>query len=266
MPERRLMFEHHRKALDGLVALLRQDPAYLAIISTGSVARDSARPDSDVDVYLVVDDEEYFRRSAARELVYHNREICDYPGGYVDGKVLGLSMLKSAKERASEPMRASFAGAKVCYSVIPDMQEQIAQIAVYPEENREQNLKDFYAQVYLYGFYFANQADGNPYLLTRTADNLVLFGGRIVLAYNRILFPSHKGLMQAVSSAPQKPADFMERAYALLQAPNRKKCRDFAKMMLKFADPGITYKEADARYLEQNEWSWSRRECSLEER
>lgn len=56
------MFDHHKRALNKLTEALRQDSSILAIITTGSVAQGTARESSDVDVYLVVDDESYAER------------------------------------------------------------------------------------------------------------------------------------------------------------------------------------------------------------
>jgi hypothetical protein len=38
---------------------------------------------------------------------------------------------------------------------------------------------------------------------------MVLDSARLLLAYNRMLYPYHKWLMRAVQNAPEKPADFL---------------------------------------------------------
>jgi UTP:GlnB (protein PII) uridylyltransferase len=48
------MYEHHRQTIENLQARYENDPGSLALIVIGSVGRDEARPESDLDFYLVV--------------------------------------------------------------------------------------------------------------------------------------------------------------------------------------------------------------------
>nr|AIF26559.1 hypothetical protein [uncultured bacterium fosmid pJB45G2] len=123
----------------------------------------------------------------------HDKKICDYEGGYIDGKIIDLRFLELAAERGSEPTRYSFVGSKAWFSRIPDLDALLGRIPVYPEANRDRNIRDFFAQIVLYGFFFAEEAvkKNNPYLLAHSASQLVLFGGRLILAHNRLLFPCH---------------------------------------------------------------------------
>ncbi|MGG1640338.1 hypothetical protein ACIFQM_03400 [Paenibacillus sp. NRS-1782] len=262
------MYEHHRKAMDNLVELLKPNPSFLAVITAGSVAQNKAKETSDVDVYLLVDDEEFERRKAEDLLAYTNHDVCDYPEGYIDGKIINLHFLESASEHGSEPTRASFVGSKAYFSRIPDLDNLLARISVYPEKNRERDIKDFYAQIYLYAFYFAGEAakKDNTYLKSHAASNLVLFSGRVILTHNRILFPCHKGLIEAVTGAAEKPDNFVEQVNSLLLAPTFEKCMDFAKMMLAFKDPGISFDQAISRFVENNEWNWLTQEPPLQDR
>lgn len=55
--------------------------------------------------------------------------------------------------------RAAFVGSRVVFSRLPGLQSLIDRIPIYPEANRERNLRDFYAQLYLYGYYFPSEAE-----------------------------------------------------------------------------------------------------------
>ncbi|WP_372631133.1 nucleotidyltransferase domain-containing protein [Cohnella sp.] len=254
------MFEHHKRALDKLTEALSADSSILSIITAGSVAQGIARESSDVDVYLVVDDESYAERQKSHNLSYINRDkvICDYEGGYIDGKIINLGFLEAAAERGSEPTRASFIGSQAWYSRIPDLDALLAKIPVYPEKNYEKNIRDFTAQIMLYGFYFADEAakKDNLYLLTHSASILALFGSRIVLARNRILFPCHKSLMKAVEKAPEKPDGFIEMVNDLLTAPTGDKCKAFAGAVLGFLPPTFAPELSTSIFMENNEWNW----------
>ncbi|RCW43480.1 nucleotidyltransferase domain-containing protein [Paenibacillus prosopidis] len=254
------MYEHHKRALDNLVEVLKPDPSILAVITAGSIAQGKAKETSDIDVYLVVDDETYMEKRKNHNLSYINKdqEICDYPDGYVDGKIINLRFLELAAERGSEPTRASFIGSEAWFTRIPDLDMLLAKIPVYPEQNRDKNMADFYAEILLNGFYFSNEAlkKNNPYLLSQAVSSLVLYGGRIILAHNRMLFPCHKSLMAAVENAKVKPDNFIEHAFSLLKDPTEEKCRNFSMMMLGFHRPGITPEQATTIFMENNEWNW----------
>ncbi len=252
------MKTHHKQAIDRLVDSVKDDPDFLAVIVGGSIAKGVARDNSDVDVYLVITDEAHARCKAEDRLFYFNRDFCDYPGGYIDGKLVKASFVEDAAERGSEPTRYSFTGSRVAYSKIPGLEEVVRRIPVYPEQNRERNLQDFYAQVLLYGNYFAPQAidQGNRYMLAYAAANLVLFASRMILAHNRMLFPCHKSLGASVAIAPDKPDGFERLALEVLEEPTKDRIRALVDAISKFRDWGIDYGQAVSRFMEINEWNW----------
>ncbi|MEK6991394.1 nucleotidyltransferase domain-containing protein [Paenibacillus sp. FSL K6-1566] len=264
------MFDHHKRALNKLTEALRQDSSILAIITTGSVAQGTARESSDVDVYLVVDDESYAERKKSHNLAYmnHDKEICDYEGGYIDGKIIDLRFLEQAAERGSEPTRYSFVGSRAWFSRIPDLDALLARIPVYPEANRDRNIRDFFAQIVLYGYYFVDEAvkKDNPYLLAHSACQIAFFGSRLILAHNRILFPCHKSLMTAVESAPEKPDGFIQLANDMLRNPTDEKCKAVAGMLLGFGIPGFDPQLSTTVFMENNEWNWLDGEPPLSDR
>ncbi|SLK20885.1 MULTISPECIES: nucleotidyltransferase domain-containing protein [unclassified Paenibacillus] len=262
------MYEHHQSALDKLVQLLKPDPTILAVVTAGSIAQGKARESSDVDVYIVVTEESFKERQQLHQLAYTNHDVCDYPDGYIDGKIISQRFLELAAVQGSEPTRYSFLGSKAVYSRIPDLDDLLQTISTYPEQNREQNLIDFYSQIYLYAFYFAGEAakKDNSYLLSHSVSNLVLFSGRAILAINRQLFPCHKGLMDAVQATPNKPEHFVQQANDLLSAPSYEKCMDLAKVMLGFHDPGISFEQALSLFVSNNEWNWIDHEPPLTDR
>ncbi|MDP9697604.1 nucleotidyltransferase domain-containing protein [Paenibacillus sp. 2TAF8] len=262
------MFQHHQIALNQLVELLKPDPTIRAIITAGSIAQGKARENSDIDVYIVVTDESFEERKLQHQLSYTNHEICDYPEGYIDGKIINYRFLELAAAQGSEPTRYSFLGSKAVYSTIPQLDELLQRIPVYPEQNREKNIVDFYSEIYLHAFYFAGEAvkKNNPYLLSHTVSNLVLFAGRAILAINHQLFPCHKGLMNAVSRVTNKPEGFVELTNDLIAHPNYEKCMDYAKIMLGFYDPDIAFEQALTIFVANNEWNWIDQEPPLADR
>ncbi|MEQ8837921.1 MAG: nucleotidyltransferase domain-containing protein, partial [Lacipirellulaceae bacterium] len=99
----------------------RDDPRFRALIIGGSVAKGYAREDSDVDFLIVASDEAFEQHLTARDLFINRRDLCDYEGGYVDGKIINLAFLEDLAEKGNEPSRAAFEGAFVAYSHVPDL-------------------------------------------------------------------------------------------------------------------------------------------------
>ena len=100
--------QHHDDTLAAFVAQESARDDAVAVVVAGSVARGTPRPDSDVDVYLVVT-EERFRTAWDTGLVsYVDSAVATYEGGYVDIKLATLDYLRRAVEGADDPTRASF--------------------------------------------------------------------------------------------------------------------------------------------------------------
>lgn len=250
--------EHHKKAITYLVNRIQQDSDYLAVIIAGSVAKGIAREDSDIDCYLVVKDEIFQERKQRDQLFYYAEDGCEYKGGYYDGKIINYDFLRVAAEKGSEPTRASFEGAFVAFSRIPNLSVLVSRIPVYPEDRRERNFTDFFAQVELYGGYFADRALAlnNAYLLSHAVSQVALFAGRLILTYNRILFPCHKSMMGTLEMAPEKPESYMELQDVMLTKPNKETISTFVGCVRSFHDWGITPYESVSRFIVNNEWNW----------
>jgi hypothetical protein len=251
------MEAQHQRAIDRVTAHFRDDPRFPAMLIGGSVAKGRARPDSDVDIMLVATDEEYAHRHAAGDTLYFTREFTDYPEGYVDGKILSLGFLREAADRGSEPTRAAFVGAWVAYSRLPEVADLLARIPVYPEHEQAAKIAGFYTQMVVNHWYIGEAGrHGNRYLLTHAAADLVLFGGRLILAHNKILYPFHKWFMYELAHAPEQPADLIAQADSVLRDPTKDTARRFYESVTGFRDWGMTEHDAFRRWTEDYEWAW----------
>ena len=96
----------------------------------------------------------------------------------------------------------------------------------------------------------------DPYLMTQAVGNLVLFGGRLILAHNKILYPYHKWFMYELRRAPEKPENFMEMIDDLLKSPTKDKAVAFRESLTAFHDWGVRYDEAVVRFMQDSEWNW----------
>jgi hypothetical protein len=98
----------------------------------------------------------------------------------------------------------------------------------------------------------------NPYLMMHVVSDLVLFGGRLILAHNRMLYPYHKWFLRTLQDAPQKPDDLMALIDQLLNEPNKANADRLCEAILNFTAWETPPEGWPARFMEDTEWAWRR--------
>ena len=145
--------DNHQRAIDRLADAYRNDPRFLAVIIGGSVAKGCGREDSDVDFLIVASDEAFERHLAARDLFINRRDLCDYEGGFVDGKIINLAFLADLAEKGNELSRAATRSAFVAYSHVPDLDALLKRIPVYPPAaGHDERIRAFYSMSFIQRF------------------------------------------------------------------------------------------------------------------
>lgn len=253
------MYAHHHRTIDRLIQVFQDDPAFLGLIVGGSIARGWEREDSDVDIVLVATDAEYARRAPANDLHYFTRELCDYDGGYVDGKVVNRAYLEEVAGHGSEPARAAFVGAWLACARDPILAGLLERIPVYPEAERPERLRSFYAQVLVWQWYLREaEKRRDPYLLQHSAVSLALFAGRLILAHNRVLYPYHKWFMATLRAAPDKPPTLVRLIERLLAEPGRANGDALVDAVKGFTAWDPPPEGWPTRFMLDSEWAWRR--------
>ncbi len=214
------MHECHRRTIDRWKERFAADERFLALVVVGSVARDDASERSDVDFVLVASDVEYARRRANNSLFITAADLPGHNDREGGGYTVDLQYLLDAAERGDERTRFQFVKARIAFSRVAGLEQIAARIATYPERERLQKMSSFLSQLPLH-FSFMELADHsrNAYLLAETAVDLVMFGGRLILAHNRRLYPGRKLFMREFENAPDKPAGIIDLATRLLRQP-----------------------------------------------
>jgi hypothetical protein len=249
------MYDHHRRVIARLTEQLK--PQFQAILIGGSLVRGWGRPDSDIDIVLVTTLEDYQRRLAEGKLNYFDTSICDYEGGYIDGKIIDQNYLQEAADHGNEPTRSAFVNVMIAHSCLPELEALLKRIATYPEQAREAKIQAFYSQVLLLNWFVGEAEKRNDaYLMVRSTADLVLFGGRLILAYNRVLYPYHKWFMRVLREVPEKPAGFIELSDALLHTPNRSTAAAFVESLTNFQDWGVEFSQAVTNFTRDREQHW----------
>ena len=258
--------DHHQRAIDRLADAYRDDPEFPALIIGGSIAKGFARPDSDVDFMIVATDESFARRMAARDLFINRRDLCDYDGGYVDGKIISLQFLRDVAEKGNEPSRAAFEGAFAAYARIPDFDALLSRIPVYPEQGHEERIRAFYSMCFIQ-HWLIHEAErhGNRYVINRAANQLALFAGRLILAHNRRLYPYHKWLVATLDAVAEKPDGMMTHFNALMDEPIGAHATALFECVRDFQDWGVSDLDAYTWFMTDVEWSWMSGSTPLED-
>jgi len=255
------MRKHHKRTIENLIKTFENDERFSAIIIGGSIAKKRESEDADIDIYLVATDEEFEKRKAEKNYRYFtdSQDICVSPCKYVDGKIVNLDFLLEAAKRGSEPLRVSFSGAFIAYSRIAGLEEVLRQIPVYQEQEQIEKMRSFYSLVVTFHWYI-NEAEkrNDRYLLIRSAAELVLFGGRLILAYNKVLYPYHKWFMHELKNAPEKPDNVIELAENLLRCPCRNNSKLFFDCIMNYTEWEKIIGSIDPfnRFIDDVEWNW----------
>lgn len=258
--------EHHQRAIDRLVNEYSDDPRFPALIIGGSVARGFARDDSDVDFMIVATDQEFETRRARGDLFINRTDLCDYEGGYVDGKIISRGFLDDVAARGNEPSRAAFEGAFTAYSQDADVSPLLERIATYPASGHEERIRAFYSMAFIQHWLFQEAArHGNRYTMLRAASQLSLFTGRLILAHNRRLFPYHKWLPRTLELVPDKPAELMQHFNALLDEPSAEHATALFELVRDFRDWGVSDLDAYTWFMTDVEWSWMTDKTPIED-
>ena len=251
------MLSHHALSIQKVVDHFLPDPAVQALILGGSLAHGFAGPDSDIDVLIVVGDADYERRRQAGETQFFSRELCTYDKGYVDGKYLTAAFVQQVADQGSEPARFAFQEAQVLFSRLPEMETLVQAAARYPTEGQTERMGRFYAQLEAWHWY-AHEALrlGNPYLYGTAASKLILFGGRLILAHNTLLYPYHKWFLKVLESAADKPAGLMDHLWPLYEDPTTAAVQTFYEAVRDFRVwPKLTA-NWPAQFMADSELNW----------
>ena len=260
------IFTHHQQAINNLVKAYQDDERFEALIIGGSVAKGCSRPDSDIDFMIVATDEEFRNRQKAGDFFINRTDLTDYPGGFVDGKIIDMDYLKQVVDKGNEPTRAAFDQAIIAFSKVDNLASIIHAIQQYPETDRDQKLRKFYAMAFIQNWLMGEaERHGNIYTKSRAASQLVLFAGRLILAYNRIFFPYHKWFYEYLSKCKAKPKNLIKNMNQVLNQPSAEHANRLFESVREFRNWNVTDIEAFHWFMEDVEWSWRTHKSTLED-
>lgn len=255
------MYPHHTSTITAATSHFRADPTVLAVLLSGSIAHAFATPTSDVDLLVILTEEAYAARLASRQLTFVSTELATYPGGFIDAKYFSLSFIEDVAKRGSEPARFAFDGAKVVWSRegfdVAGLEGLLRRAVAYPVEGKEERVRRFRVQLEAWRWFCGEgRKKGNEYLLGLAVRKLVLFGGRLVLTHNEVLYPFHKWFLKVLGDVEDKPEGLMECIDRVLADPSEENVEAFYVMARDFQDWGECPTRWGPQFMLDNELTW----------
>lgn len=252
------MEQHHLESINNLIKEFEKDTSILALILGGSIAHGFAKPDSDIDVSIVLETNDFQRRKKENRLVYNNKELCTYENGYIDGKYIDCELLRLIASQGSEPARYAFKDNTILFSRIDNLDAILADIVSYPVAKKAERVNRFVSQLLAWKWYYSEAIKKqNQYLVFLSIQKLILFSSRIVLAVNELLYPYHKWMLQVLATADRKPPKMMMDIDQLLKAHSIEKVNDYCSKLLSFIDldekdifwPNLFMKDSELNWM-----------------
>lgn len=249
---------HHERAIATLVEIVAARGS-LGLVIVGSVARGTARADSDVDAYEIVSDDAFSEAVRSGTVAWFDGSFCDWPHGYVDVKLASMAYLQRAAAHGDDPIRASFVGARVVLDRNGGLASLVGDVANPARAHFDQLIDSFSAALELHGFYFLPGAldRGDRLHAVSSTVHAGFAAARVVLAVDGILFRGAKYLSSQLEDAPACPSglpDLLARAVREPSVPLMSQIRSALDPWL-----GVRHDATDAvlgRFILDNEMSW----------
>lgn len=250
--------QQHEETIAAFAEKVAGRPETLGLVVVGSVARGDERPDSDVDVYLVVTDDAYAAASRSGAIAYVSQSGVTYEGGYVDVKLASPSYLRAACDHGDDPTRASFDRGQVRLDRTGDLAGIVSRMVDLPEAGWSQRVRSYRAQLALYGEYFLGQAAerGDRFLLQHSALHAALAAGRCALAQNHRLFRGQKYLSADLATLTDRPDGFYAAWAAIVDDRSPEAARRLIDLVDIWVGNPLTVDESLSMFITANELAW----------
>ncbi len=202
------MLKHHEESIENMKEYFRKQGA-IALILTGSVAKEIERADSDLDCVVIVSEEEYKEKEKNNTTTETIDGLCTYEGGYFDVKYMTKEYLKDLAERGSEPARNGFTKARILFCSDVEIEGIIPQIPVFQKKEKEEKFLSFYSDFWLNYHYFLKSCEIDGYMKMQTIVEIIYSVYRMILQENEILFDCNRRLEKQVEFVSEKTAELV---------------------------------------------------------
>jgi predicted nucleotidyltransferase len=248
---------HHKESIERFLDRYKHDSTILAILLGGSIAHGFAKPDSDVDVTIIVEEAEYQKRKSENKLAFSLWDICTYTGGYIDCKVVNLEFIKDIIDKGSDPARYAYKDNMILFSKIDNLAELLEDVVKFPVRDKDNRRDRFASQLLAWKWYYSEAIKKqNQYLVYLSIQKIILFSCRIILNENNMLFPYHKWLLNETRMAKRKPDNFDQAIERIMEQHSLELVNQFCSQVLRSV--GLEEKSLDWPnwFLVDSELNW----------
>jgi len=178
------------------------------------LAKNTENENSDVDIFVIVDDIEFEKRKLCKDyFVGTILEQSNYPV-YIDGKIINKDFLKKIWTEGNECIKNTFSQIQLLYSIDNEIEAIIKNIDKKNYQKFE-NIRKFYALMKSNKFK-ANDDIENIIQIKHSIFFTVFFACRLILAHNDIYYPCVKNMEKEIVKCINKPKNFIENMHKLL--------------------------------------------------
>ncbi|WP_458119281.1 hypothetical protein [Paenibacillus sp. Z6-24] len=245
---------------------LQNDPSVLGVLLGGTEIYSNTGASAGMEAMIIITDEEFEQRLQRGSLHYRGMGSTGAVGQMVTGRYISPGYMDKVARFGSEPARFAFMGVVIVFSRLADLRNRINDITEYPLQQKQDNINRFYAQFEAW-YQECRKAliTDEPYLLRQSVMNMVLFGGRLILAHNEMLYPGHKWLIHTLEHARKKPERLLKTIRELMTEPSESTLELLYRQVLEYHDwVGEDLNWTDYVILD-NELQWMSRNVSVGE-
>lgn len=118
-------------------------------------------------------------------------------------------------------------------------------------------MEKFYTQFEGWNWmYYEGLKRNDLYVINYSVTNLCLFAGRLILAYNELLYPYHKWFLRVLSVAEYKPENIVEKINSALVSKSKDDVRELYSAVKGFYDWPEYEHGWGAKFVIDSEINW----------
>ena len=187
----------------------------IGLILCGSLAKNTGNSNSDIDLYVIVNDQEFSKRKQAKNYFCGSIFEQSNYSTYIDGKIINKDYLRKIWTEGNECIKNTFSKVKLLYSLDDEINRLVNNEDKKYFDNNE-NINKFYALMKSY----KNKADDdmdNIIQVKHSIFSTVFFACRLILTHNNKYYPCIKNIEKEIKNCIDKPDNFIENMHKVLE-------------------------------------------------
>jgi predicted nucleotidyltransferase len=200
------MNQAQKETLEKVIQNAKSDTSIIGLILVGSLAQGSETDKSDIDLFVVVNDERFEIERGKKNYFWGTNFDSNEYLVEIDGKLIPKDFLRKVWIDGNESIINTLEYSKLLYSCDNEIKELLKPRTC---RNGSDTIRKFFSMMKS-ARYTADDDLGNTLLLNKCIFDVVFYACRLVLAHNNILYPCVKNLRKSLLKCPYVPERFLE--------------------------------------------------------